>query len=53
MIIDIIPKIQDFWGFVPEDHVVGKAWFIWLSYGKNLFDLRLNRMFRGIKALEK
>ncbi len=42
-----------FWGFVPEDHVVGKAWFIWLSYGKNLFDLRLNRMFRGIKALEK
>jgi signal peptidase I len=20
-----------FWGFVPADHVVGKAWFIWLS----------------------
>lgn len=20
-----------FWGFVPEDHIVGKPWFIWLS----------------------
>ena len=23
-----------YWGFVPEDHIVGKAWFIWMSYGK-------------------
>lgn len=40
-----------FWGFVPEDHVVGKAWFVWFSYGKK--GIRWNRMFRGIKALEK
>lgn len=40
------------WGFVPEDHVVGKAWFIWLSvdkYQSNIFKkLRFNRMLRPI-----
>ncbi|MEZ5046719.1 MAG: signal peptidase I [Chitinophagaceae bacterium] len=40
-----------FWGFVPEDHVVGKAWFIWMSYGKH--GIRWNRLFRSVKALEK
>jgi signal peptidase I len=34
-----------FWGFVPEDHVVGEAWLIWMSYGKGI---RWNRLFRTI-----
>lgn len=44
-----------YWGFVPVDHVVGKAWFVWLSYGKDgmLKDMRFRRMFRGIHSLEK
>ncbi|UTA66385.1 signal peptidase I [Emticicia sp. 21SJ11W-3] len=24
-----------FWGFVPEDHIVGKAVFVWMSFDKN------------------
>ncbi len=40
-----------FWGFVPEDHVVGKASFIWLSLDKDesfIKKIRLRRMFRSI-----
>jgi len=40
-----------FWGFVPEDHVVGKASFIWLSLDKDktfLGKIRLGRLFRFI-----
>ena len=40
-----------YWGFVPEDHVVGKAKFIWLSMDKDRSfpaKIRFNRMFRGI-----
>ena len=40
-----------FWGFVPEDHIVGKAKFIWLSIDEDgLFSggLRLDRLFTGI-----
>lgn len=36
-----------YWGFVPEDHVVGKAWLIWMSYGKG--GIRWSRLFRTIR----
>jgi len=42
-----------YWGFVPEDHIVGKAWFVWLSYGRNITDLRWGRLFRSIHTLEQ
>ena len=35
-----------FWGFVPEDHIVGKASLIWFSYDKGP---RWNRIFKTIK----
>lgn len=41
-----------YWGFVPEDHIVGKAWFLWLSLDKyeNMFNkIRWNRFFKGIE----
>ena len=40
-----------FWGFVPEDHIVGKAWFLWLSLDKyeSMFGkIRWSRFFKGI-----
>lgn len=40
-----------YFGFVPEDHIVGKAWFVWLSYGKN--GIRWKRIFRNIHTLEQ
>ena len=41
-----------FWGFVPEDHIVGKALFIWMSWDKNakgMKKVRWNRLFNGVK----
>ncbi len=35
-----------FWGFVPEDHVVGRPVFIWLSLDKDNHKIRWNRLGR-------
>ena len=44
-----------YWGFVPEDHLVGKAVFVWLSLDKDkgLFGgkIRWNRLFRPVSSL--
>jgi signal peptidase I len=40
-----------YWGFVPEDHIVGKALFVWMSWNENgsfLSKIRWNRLFMGI-----
>ncbi|MGV8096287.1 MAG: signal peptidase I [Mangrovibacterium sp.] len=40
-----------YWGFVPEDHVVGKAVFIWLSLDKEKSlpgSIRWSRLFRTV-----
>ena len=40
-----------FWGFVPIDHIVGKALFIWMSWDDNASffgKIRWSRLFRGI-----
>jgi len=41
-----------YWGYVPEDHIVGKAVFVWFSMDKNksLLDgkIRWNKLFRFV-----
>ena len=40
-----------YWGFVPEDHIVGKAFFIWLSidkYADFVHKIRWTRFFKLI-----
>lgn len=40
-----------YWGFVPDDHIVGKALFIWMSFDGNasfFSKIRWNRLLRGI-----
>jgi len=45
-------KDSRYWGFLPEDHVIGKAWFIWLSLDPNkkgFKKIRWERMFRKVE----
>src|SRR5690606_22402521 len=41
-----------FWGFVPHDHIVGKAVFIWMSSAKNRSfpGIRFERVFSFINS---
>lgn len=42
-----------YWGFVPENHIVGKPVFIWLSWdtnGKGLNKIRWNRVFTTVSG---
>ncbi len=42
-----------YWGFVPEDHIVGKPVFIWLSWdtnGSGLNKIRWDRMFTTVSG---
>lgn len=36
-----------YWGFVPEDHIVGRPVFIWLSVDKDKHKIRWNRIGKG------
>ena len=33
-----------YWGFVPEDHIVGRPVFIWLSIDKDKHNIRWSRL---------
>lgn len=42
-----------YWGFVPEDHIVGKALFVWMSWDDNasfIHKIRWSRLFMPIHA---
>jgi signal peptidase I len=38
-----------YWGFVPEDHIVGRPVFIWLSVDKDKHAIRWSRIGKGAK----
>lgn len=45
-----------FWGFVPEDHIVGKPIFVWLSLDKDRGwtngKIRWNRLFKWVDSIK-
>lgn len=38
-----------FWGFVPDDHIIGKPRLIWLSLNKDYGGIRWNRFFKIVR----
>lgn len=40
-----------FWGFVPEDHVVGTPLFVWFSINQETGEWRGDRWFKQVKGL--
>lgn len=45
-----------YWGYVPEDHIVGKPVFIWMSWDKNgsgLNKIRTERIFTTVHGQGK
>ena len=44
-----------YWGYVPEDHIVGKPLFVWLSIDKDkpfFQSIRWNRLFKSVDSLK-
>ena len=38
-----------YWGFVPEENLVGEAFLIWMSFNSKNFSLKCNRIGNSIK----
>jgi signal peptidase I len=47
---DRVENSQDsrYWGLLPEEYIVGKAWIIWKSKDLNTGKIRWNRLFKKI-----
>jgi len=41
-----------FWGFVPEDHIVGTPLFIWMSIDQETGDFRWDRFLKGVVGIK-
>jgi signal peptidase I len=44
-------KDSRYWGFLPEDHIIGKASFVWFSFAANksgFNKVRWSRIFKGL-----
>ncbi len=41
-------KDSRYWGFLPENHIIGKASVVWFSYNKTDRNVRWNRIFKTL-----